>query len=129
MSTPAPKVLSSVETFTPAVRANKVCTARRAKRNDSSDSCRQPEALLLLRGLHLRGGLQEGGGRQRGVRLLRRWQVHAGGEVYGCGVPLLRQIVKVRNNWKYPCLQPTEKAIIARYMLKHRPSAAPSSTA
>ena len=24
---------------------------------------------------------------QRGVRLLRRWQVHAGGEVYGYGVP------------------------------------------
>ena len=44
-------------------------------------------AAAALRGLHRRGGLQEGGGRQRGVRLLRRWQVHAGGEGYGCGVP------------------------------------------
>ena len=34
------------------------------------------------------------------------------------------------NNWKYPCLRPTEKAIIARYMLKYAKgiSAAPSST-
>ena len=42
----------------------------------------------------------------------------------------VEQIVKVHNNWKYPCLRPTEKAIIARYMLKHAKgiSAAPSST-
>ena len=34
------------------------------------------------------------------------------------------------NNWKYPCLRPTEKAIIARYMLKYAKgiSAAPFST-
>ena len=45
--------------------------------------------------------------------LLRRWQVHAGGEVYGSGVPAAdRQAV--HNNWKYLCLRPTEEAIIAR---------------
>ena len=53
-------------------------------------------------------------------------------EAKSTGPVYLRQIVKVHNNWKYPCLQPTEKAIIARYMLKHgnvsAPSAAPSST-
>jgi len=53
-------------------------------------------------------------------------------EAKSTGTVYLRQIVKVHNNWKYPCLQPTEKAIIARYMLKHgnvsAPSAAPSST-
>ena len=53
-------------------------------------------------------------------------------EAKATGAVYLRQIVKVHNNWKYPCLQPTEKAIIARYMLKHgnisAPSAAPPST-
>ena len=51
-------------------------------------------------------------------------------EAKSTGAVYLRQIVKVHNNWKYPCLRPTEKAIIARYMLKHgnAPSAAPSST-
>ena len=55
----------TLETFTPAVRANKVCTARRAKRNTQlSWRPRSPPP-----------------------RRTRRWQVHAGGEVYGCGVP------------------------------------------
>ena len=53
-------------------------------------------------------------------------------EAKATGAVYLRQIVKVHYNWKYPCLQPTEKAIIARYMLKHgnisAPSAAPPST-
>ena len=51
-------------------------------------------------------------------------------EAKATGAVYLRQIVKVHNNWKYPCLQPTEKAIIARYMLKYAKgiSAAPSST-